>query len=272
MPPAIAISTTQRIRRTISAAAFTVAFCFLIEGCGNSISGTTSTTTTTTTTVAAAPASLTADQVTELSATVTNATGAAFVAPSGSITFVGNSGSSLGISPLVTNADQVSASGTLTVSGAALTTGANIVSSSYAGDTFHTSSVSPTIVITVGSTTATVTTASVLTATPAAITTAQNTTLTATIVAASGTAAPTGTVGFIDQSNGITLGTAVLATSITNSTTAAILASGSSMNIGNNSILAEYQGNASFAASNSAPATVAVSNVPSSVDIISARQ
>jgi hypothetical protein len=163
------------------------------------------------------------------------------------------------MSTLTVNSDNVSATGTLTVSGGALATGANLVSSSYAGDTFHTSSVSTNITVTVTSTVTTVNTAAVLVASLTNITESESTVLTATVVAASGTSAPSGTVAFVDQSNGLTLGTAVLGTGgSTTSAIAAIQASGSAMNVGMNTIVAEYQGNTSYAASTSTAATVTV--------------
>jgi hypothetical protein len=264
LPQAAAVPPKPRwiirvLLRVIPPLGFPLMICLLIAGCGASISGPAATSSNTTSALVASPGTLTAVQITQLTATVTNSSGAAFVAPSGNVTFIGNSGTALGVSTLATNQDDVSATGLLTLSGGAFATGANIVSASYPGDLYHTSSVSTNIIVTVSSAVTVVNTAAVLASSLTTITEAENTTLTATVVAASGTAAPTGTVAFVDQSNNITLGTAVLGLGgSTTSASAAILASGSSMNVGLNSILAEYQGNTSYAASTSSPVSITV--------------
>lgn len=262
MPINSAISARfSRLRLLISA----LPLCLLAAGCGNSISGGggTSTTTAVSVVVSASPTSIAASGTTTLTAVVTNSSGAAFVAPSGQVTFLANSGTTLGTAtPQAGCANSYCSTYILTEPGSSLPAASNVITASFAGDQYHQAAVSTnSVTVTVTGTTGTVATTSTLTAKPTSINVGQTTTLTATVTAASGTTAPTGPVSFVDQTNGITIQSVQLTAGTSGTTsTAAIAAPSSSLATGANSIVAVYQATASFGASTSTPVTVTLSS------------
>jgi hypothetical protein len=204
----------------------------------------------TTTSVSASSTSITASGSTQITATVAPASGSTL--PSGSVTFsVGST--TLGSASLVTSGS--SAKAVLTVSGSSLASGSNTITATYAA-TGSFSSSSGSTVVTVAASTVTTTTA--LTAASSSITTSGSTQLTATVKAASGSAAPSGTVTFSLGSK--SLGSATLSASSGSggTATAVLTVSGSSLAIGSNSIVASFGGSTGFSASTSSAVTVTV--------------
>lgn len=186
----------------------------------------------TTLTLGANPISIPSTGSTQLSVTVK---AAAAAPPAGQISFL------LGKTPL--GSTQLTASGTanFTLQGAALTTGANTITASYAGSASFSPSTA-TVVVTV-TTPPPATTALTVTANPAAITPSASTTLTATVKAASATAVPAGSVSFV-------LGkTTLAAIPLSASGTASFTLQGAALTTGANTITASYAGTASFSPS-----------------------
>jgi hypothetical protein len=220
-----------------------------IAGCGNSVSGPgNNNTTATTTTLTAVPADILPTETTVLTATVTNVAGAAFIAPTGNVTFQGNSNITLGNAVLTSTAGAISATASITVSGGALSVGANSITVSYPGDTFHTASVSASTTVTVAAMSNT--TATALTASLLSLTAAQTTTLTATVTNGTATGLPTGLVSFTANGSSTPLGSATLASGGNMSTAIANLpVLGSALTSGANTIVANYLGDATHAAS-----------------------
>jgi subtilase family serine protease len=184
----------------------------------------------TSTAVTANPASISQSGSTVLTAAVSQATGAG--APIGSVAF-GTGATSLGTANLVAGV------AALTVTGARLAPGADTIVASYAGAGNFSNSSGATIVTVTPALTGTSTTA---TATPA------NLTATVKAVVGGGGGVPTGTVTFSTATG--TLGTATLSNSI-----ATLPVTAASLATGNNSIVATYSGNSTFAGSTSTPFT-----------------
>ena len=192
----------------------------------------------TSTALTASPASISTGQAFTLTATVTAASGV--VVPAGTVTFLDGT-TSLGTTTL--NGQGVAS---LTVT--TLLAGSHTITATYpAGSNFSGSISSPATVIVAApklNATATLTTSS------HAFTVGQSITLTATVVQVSGFAIPTGTVTFLNGSTA--LGTANL-----NAQGVATLAV-STLPVGNQTITANYSGDATFNSSTAIPVTVAV--------------
>jgi Pro-kumamolisin, activation domain/Bacterial Ig-like domain (group 3) len=191
----------------------------------------------TTTVLTASPASIAPSATTQLTAMVKAASGSA---AAGSVTFaIGNT--SLGSAPLT--ATDGAAAAVLSVAASKLSLGSNTITASYAGSSGFAPSAGPVIVVVIAPA---VTTTITLAASPASISQNTTTQLTATVKAASGTAAPAGSVTF--SAGNIALGTATLAGS-GGTATAALTVMGSSLANGANPVAASYGGNSSFSGS-----------------------
>jgi hypothetical protein len=192
----------------------------------------------TTTALVASPASIAQSAATQLTAMVKTASGSS--AAAGSVTFaIGNT--SLGSAPL-TAADGAAAA-VLSVAGSKLSLGSNTITASYAGNSsFAASAGSMTVVATAPA----VATTTALAASPASIAQSATTQLTATVNAASGNAAPVGSVTF--SAGNVALGTATLGGS-GGTATASLTVKGSSLAGGSNLVAASYAGNGAFSGS-----------------------
>lgn len=185
------------------------------------------------------PATIGQNAHTLLTAVVKAASGT--IAPTGTVAF------SVGKVSLGSAAVDGSAA-TLTVSGSNLTIGTNTITASYApAENFAASSGTVTVTVTAS----VVTTLTTLTGSPLTIAPGGTTQMTAVVKASSGTATPTGTMAFfVGNTN---LGVVPL----TNGAVT-VLAPGSILKIGTNSIVASYSGNSDWGASTSAPVTISV--------------
>jgi hypothetical protein len=192
----------------------------------------------TTASLAANPAGIAQSASTVLTVTVKAASGS--TAPTGSVTFsAGNA--SLGTAKLAGSGASVTAA--LTVNGSSLAEGSNPVTASYGGDSNFsgsTASIAVTVALPLAATT------TVAAASPASIAQGATAQLTATVKAASGSAAPAGSVTF--SAGNVALGTATLAGS-GGTATAVLSLAGGKLSLGSNSITTSYAGNSTFAAS-----------------------
>jgi subtilase family serine protease len=205
----------------------------------------------TSTVAAASPPAIASNGITTVTAMVKAASGAAL--PDGAVTFaLGNT--SLGSATLTVTGGMTAA--VLSVAGSKLSMGSNTITASYAGSSGFAASAGPVIVVV----TAPIATTTVLTPSSASIAQSTATQLTATVRAASGSAAPTGSVTFTAGS--VSLATAVLVVSGA-SATASLTVNGSSLVAGNDTITASYSGGSGFSAS-SGSAVVAVAAVVAS--------
>lgn len=246
-----------RARHWAQAFSLLILLPLAIAGCGNSVSGPVNNTSATTTTLTAAPTTVAATETTVLTATVANVAGSAFVGPTGTVTFSGNSNVTVAEATLVANPDGISATASVTISGSILSLGANAIVATYSGDQFHTASVSSSVNVSVVATTNTTTTS--LTAAPLSITAAQTTTLTATVTNGTATGLPTGNVSFTANGSSAPLGTAALVSGGNASTAVASLqVKGSALTSGANTIVANYLGDVDHAISSSPSVTVTV--------------
>ena len=209
--------------------------------------------------LSASASSVTSAQNVTLTATVVTTSGT--VAPSGLVAFVDETNDvTLSTAALVPMGNTTTSTGAITVSGALLASGANQIVAEYLGNsTFAPYTSSPvTVTETGGGGTGgggTTPSTATLTASPTTIASSASTVLTATVAPASGTGAkPTGTVTFYDQSNSIFLGASTLSNG-----TATFTASGAAMASGEaNLIIAEYSGDSTYEATDSASVTVTV--------------
>jgi Pro-kumamolisin, activation domain/Bacterial Ig-like domain (group 3) len=204
----------------------------------------------TTLTLTASPASIAQSASTQLTAKVSAVTGSN--PPTGSVTFSAG-GVSLGSAALIPSGSTATA--TLTVKGAGLSAGNNVIAASYTGaGTFSNSTGTATVTVTG----APVATKTVVTATPASLPSTATLQLTATVTPASGSAAPTGTVTFLAGTT--SLGTATLAASsaASSNATATLSVSAAKLAMGANSITASYAGVTNFSSSVSPAVTVTV--------------
>lgn len=201
--------------------------------------------------LAANPATIAQSAATQLTATVSAASGTN--TPAGSVVFsIGNT--TLGSVTL--SGSGASATAGLAVKGTALSAGSNTITATYS-PTGAFSGSTATVVVTV--TTPLVATSVSLTANPASIAQNGSTVLTATVKPASGNSAPTGTVAF--AAGIVQLGTANLASSAGGGT-ATLNVKGASLTVGNNSIVASYAGGSGFSGSTSSPVMVTVTPPP----------
>jgi hypothetical protein len=227
---------------------------------GNFSSSTGSTTVTvtgspagTTTTVTATPASIAAGGTVQLTATVASASGSA--APTGTVTFsLGNT--ALGMGTLAASGASSAATATLSVAGSKFATGANNITASYAGAGSFTASASTSVTVTVNA--SQIPTTSTIAASLGSIAQSASTVLTVTVKAASGTAAPTGTVTFM--AGNVSLGMETLAASGANAA-ASLTVQGASLAVGSDTITANYAPTGNFGAS-TASTTVTVTGAP----------
>jgi subtilase family serine protease len=169
--------------------------------------------------------------------------------PTGSVTF------SLGSKTLGT-AQLSNGAATFPVQGGSLSTGSNSIVAIYGGNSsFSGSAAAPVMVIVAAPAIATTT---AVTVNPGVV--AQNSTviLTATVTAASGSAAPTGSISFLIGNTRLG-NVAVTAWGATG--TALLLVEGSSLGVGQNTVAANYAGTGNFANSSSS-ATVNVTSSP----------
>jgi subtilase family serine protease len=193
----------------------------------------------TTLTSSASPAGILSSATTQLSVTVTPASGAA--PPTGTVSFALGQ-TSLGAATLTSSG--LTATAVLTVNGGSLVLGANTITATYEGTTAFGGSI--------GSAAVTVTapvkvaTTLIATAGAASIGASGSTQLTATVTPASGSAAPTGSVTF--TLGKASLGSATLTTSGLKAT-AVLNVNGSALAAGANSITATYAGTTAFASS-----------------------
>jgi len=192
----------------------------------------------TTTTAQASPASIASTASTQITATVKASSGTA--APTGSVSFTLGS-TSLGSATL--SASGSSATATLTVKGSSLAAGNNTITATYQpSGNFASSTATAVVNLTVPA----VATTTTVTASPATLSASGTSTLSVTVKAASGTAAPTGSVTF--GLGSVQLGTATLAGS-SGSATATFTVKGSSLAAGTNTITVSYAGASPFSAS-----------------------
>jgi hypothetical protein len=184
-----------------------------------------------------------------LTARVTVVTGSA--GPAGSVTFTAGS-ISLGSAAVIVSA--TTATATLSVKGASLAVGDNIITASYTPTgNFSTSTASVTVTVTV--TGSPVGTKTAVAASPASIAATGTAQLVATVTPAGGSLAPTGSVAF--WAGNAALGTATLTAS--GAAAAATLSiAGSKLASGVHNITANYAGNGGVTASASASITVTV--------------
>ncbi len=199
--------------------------------------------------LSASPAGISQNAATQLTATVSAATGV----PAGTVAF------SLGNTPLGSAALAgvgTTAAASLSVKGTALAIGANTITASYTGAANFSASAA-TVVVTV--TAAAIATSTTISANPANIAQSGSTVLTATVKPASGSAAPGGTVTF--TAGNTQLGTAPLAESAAGAT-ATLTVKGVNLAIGADSISASYGGASGFSASASTPLSVTVTAPP----------
>jgi subtilase family serine protease len=208
----------------------------------------------TTTKLTVNPTSITASTASILlTATVTAASGT--TVPTGTVTFTLGS-TTLGSYTLATSSNGVA---TLTITGAALASGANSISATYAGSSTFNGSTGTATITNSTPPTAVVTTSSI-SLNPASITTAQSTTITASVTGPNGAAVTSGTAT-------ISLGSTVLATAAATSkgltASVPLSASTNKLTAGKYTITVAYAATAGFAASTAsasltvtAPATV----------------
>jgi hypothetical protein len=197
-----------------------------------------------TTTLSAAPSTAAAGQPVTLSVNVAPASAGA-PTPTGTVTFTSGT-TTLGSAALDTNGNAVFSTADLTV-------GANTITAQYSGDSNYAASTSAAATVTVTASTAagqagTTVILSASNTNPGAYT---SVTLTANVApAAAGGATPTGTVIF--TANSVVLGTAALDAN-GNATF-----STSDLDVGNETITADYDGDANYAANASAPVSMVV--------------
>jgi hypothetical protein len=193
----------------------------------------------TTTTLAVSSASIPANGVTSLTATVTPASGSA--PPTGTATFKLGS-TVLGSATLAASGAKATAS--FTLNGGNLVAGANSITATYAGAGVFLNSTSAATTVTV--TAALPGTSITATAAPASIAAAASTVLTVSVKPVSGSVAPAGSLTF--SLGGASLGTAPLSASGATAS-ATFTVKGSSLAIGANSIAVAYPGSSTFGAS-----------------------
>lgn len=189
--------------------------------------------------VSANPASIAQNASTLLTAVVKAASGAAL--PTGTVGF--SSGKlSLGTAALA------GGTATLTLSAANLAVGVNTITASYVPiGNFGASTGAATVSVTASA----IATTTTLTATPLTITVTGTTQITVAVKASAGTALPSGSVTFF-------LGNTNLGVVPLTNGAVTVLAPGTILRSGANSIVASYSGNSNFAASTSAPVTITV--------------
>jgi hypothetical protein len=211
----------------------------------------------TTLALTANPASFAQNAATTLTATVKAATGTA--PPAGTVTFTAGS-TALGSAALAAPSGIAggTASAVLSLAGSKLSLGNTTITASYAGAAgFGASTGTAAVTVTAPP----VATSTTLAASPATIAAAATTQLTVTVRAASGSAAPSGSVGFAIGNT--SLGSAVLGGSGATAT-ATLTVKAASLAAGANTIVASYAGNGAFAASTGSTTvtlTAAASNV-----------
>lgn len=236
--------------------------CLALAGCGTSISPANSgSQSAVTVTLSATPAAIGAAGSTTLTATVTNNAGAALVQPTGNVTFIGNSGVTIGTGVLKANSDYISSTATITVNGAALALGSNSITASYYGDGFHSGGSSPAITVTVGGTGATgIATTTALTPVSGTLPAGGTLNLNVIVTPASGTIAPSGTVQLLNESDGFQIVAIATLSAGPGISAAVIPLNSSSPNLisGANDLYAVYVPGASsgFATSYSSPALI----------------
>jgi Bacterial Ig-like domain (group 3)/FG-GAP-like repeat len=192
------------------------------------------------TALAASASTITVGQTETLTATVTASSGSA--TPTDTVTFLDGT-TSIGTGTL-------NAQGVATLSTTALAAGTHSITASYGGDSNFAGSTSQAVSVTVNAAVTTVSTTTGLTASASSIAAGQSVTFTATVKASSGTAVPTGTVTFADDSS--SLGTGTL-----NAQGVATFAT-SSLSAGTQMITAGYAGDTNFATSTSSAVSVVV--------------
>jgi hypothetical protein len=227
-----------------------------------SVSGTAGGGIVTTTALNATPGS----QSTLLTATITAASGS--VLPIGTVAFVDVTNPKVPITIGQANLTGTGSTASITATTTNLGTGSHSVEAQYLGgtngSTTFAASTSSVITVTVGGATGTTVTTTALQAAPTTITSSQSTVLTATIASAGATTYPTGTVTFYDQTSSTALGNGTLSNGVTAGTAVATFTAAGSLfetsQAGQgNLIVAQYSGDATFAASTSASVTVTVS-------------
>jgi subtilase family serine protease len=187
----------------------------------------------------ASPASIASTATTQLSITVTPASGS--TAPTGSIAFALGQ-TSLGSATLTASGSRATA--VLTLNGASLAIGANTISATYGGTTaFAGSAGSASVTVTAPAKVVTTLTA---TASPASLAPTATTQLSISVTPASGSTAPTGSIAFtLGQTS---LGSATLTASGSKATAVFTLV-GSKLASGANTITATYAGTTALAGS-----------------------
>ncbi len=186
----------------------------------------------TTTTLTATPAAAKAGATVTLMATVAGTGGT----PSGTVTFLDGT-TTIGTATL--------AGGSASITTTTLSSATHGITARYAGDTTFAASTSAAQTVTVTANTVSV----ALAATPSIAVPGTTITLAATLSGATGTAAPTGTVTFLDGTT--VVGTAPVASNAATLKTATLA-------VGTHNITAMYGGDAGYAAATSAAQTVVI--------------
>ncbi len=204
-----------------------------------------------TTTTTVTPATTTPKVGTAFNVTATVAVGtppAGTVAPTGNVTLTVD-GANYATSAATTSGGTTTATFRVTAN----SPGSHNLQAIYAGDPNFTTSTSTSVPVTAASNTAAVTLA--VSPIQGTYNPSASLTFTATVASQSGGATPTGTLNFVNQSNGHNLN----ATPITlNASGVATVTVSSGLQVGGNTIVAQYNGDTNYAATNSQASTVNV--------------
>jgi hypothetical protein len=201
-----------------------------------------------TTTSTVTPATTTPKVNTAFNVTVTIAVGtppAGAVAPTGNVTLTLD-GANYAVSAVTTSSGTTSASFSVTVT----SSGSHNLQAIYAGDSNFSTSTSTSVPVTAANNTAAVSLA--VSPMQGTYNPSASITFTATVASQSGGATPTGTVTFVNQSTGHNLSS----NPVTLSSGVATVTVSSGLQVGGNTIVAQYNGDSNYAATNSQASTV----------------